>query len=69
VGLESRGCKREPRKVLDVGVGNAEGERMGEMLKRRGEREADCGLRLAGGHHLPMPAPPPAGALDRTIKR
>jgi hypothetical protein len=39
VGLESRGCKREPRKVLDVGVGNAEGERMGEMLKRRGERE------------------------------
>jgi hypothetical protein len=52
-----------------VGVGNAEGERMGEMLKRRGEREADCGLRLAGGHHLPMPAPPPAGALDRTIKR
>ena len=60
VGLESRGCKREPPKVPDVGAGDSERERVGEMLERRGEerREAESGLRQGEGcppPYLPLP--------------
>lgn len=47
VGLQGRGCKRTP-KVPDVGAGDAERERVGEMLERRGEERAVSG-RWQGG--------------------
>lgn len=62
VGLQGRGCKREPPKVPDVGAGDAERERVGEMLERRGERRERS---QAGGRgaHLPVPAPSPLQGL------
>lgn len=70
MGLESRGCKREPPKVPFVGAGDSEGERVGEMLERRGE-ERGRERSQAGGGCLPLCAcpSPAAGTLDRNNKK
>lgn len=53
--------------MLDVGAGDTEGERVGEKLEGKGEREAEWAQ--AGGRvPPPAPAPPTAGALDRNNK-
>ena len=70
VGLESRGCKREPPKVPDVGAGDSEGERVGEMLERREERGRERSQAGGRGAHFPVPAPPLLQRLwTETIKR
>lgn len=72
VGLESRGCKREPPKVPDVGAGDSEGKRVGVMPEgsREERREAESGLRRLAGVPPPRAHPSPtAGALDRNNKK
>lgn len=70
VGLESRGCKREPPKVPDVGAGDSEGERVGEMLERRGEVRGRERSQASGGVPPSVPAPPlQQGLWTKTIKR
>lgn len=54
VGLASWGYKKEPPKVPDVGAGDSEGERVGEMLRGKERREAESGLRQVAG----MPTSP-----------
>ena len=53
VGLQSRGCKREPPKVPDVGAGDAEREGGRDAGEKRRERSQAGGR----GAHLPVPAP------------
>lgn len=70
VGLESRGCKREPPKVPDVGAGDSERERVGEMLERRGEERGRERSQAGGGVPPSIPAPPlQQGLWTETIKR
>ena len=53
VGLQSRGCKREPPKVPDVGAGDAEREGGRDAGEKRRERSQAGGR----GAHLPVHAP------------
>lgn len=56
--------------MLDVGAGDAEGERVGEMLERRGEEREAERVQAQAGRRMPPPAtaPPTTGALDRNNK-
>lgn len=54
--------------MLDVGAGDTEGEQMGEELEGKEEREAESGLRLVGGSHLPHQPLPLQGPWTETIK-
>lgn len=58
---------RENWKVLDVGAGATEGERMSEKLERKEERGREW-AQVGGRVPPPLPAPPTTGALDRNNK-
>lgn len=60
------GAVRGKRKVLDVGAGATEGERMGEELERKEERGREW-AQVGGRVPPPLPAPPTAGAWTETI--
>lgn len=67
VGLASRGYKREPPKVPDVGAGDSEGEMVGEMLRGKKTREAESGLRRVAGvpTSLCLPLPHRRGSAQK----
>lgn len=53
----------------DVGAGDSEGVRVGEMLRGKERTEAEQSQARWQGAHLPVPAPPPLQGLDRNNKK